>query len=279
MKLSLSTSLSGFTTSAAPFVGALDGQATGALALWGLSYRLLSSWEGALFRVRRTAGDEMDIAALAAGLFDAATLSGFVGSDPWWFSKFYDQSGNGLDLTISASSQPRGAIDGNGLAYAYAETGPFDKQMAKYGLSIAATDTTHWTVGGSPGFAQAGVMIRTTVPSERKVQNFGSTLATEISDTATGTVPSVGGTNTGLYSHVLQVGAAGCRMSFGTGVATGTRTSVAVTIEQVGVGPNNGGPTWTADAPFYAGGLWTADVGDTNADAIQQVGRDLYSAQ
>ncbi len=279
MKLSLSTSLSGFTTSAVPFVGPLDAYATGALALWGISYRLFTSYTDPLFRVRRTGDDEMDIEAKANGLFDVAALTDFVGSDPWWYSQWYDQTGNGNHVTYAASGQPRGAIDGNGLAYAYAETGPFDKQMVKNSLAIAATDTTHWTVGGNPGYAQAGAMIRSTLPEERKVLNYGNRLLAKITNPATGTGPSILGTNTGVYSHVLQVGGAGCRLNCGTGVSTGTKTSVAMTIAQVGVGSNNGGPTWAANAPFYAGGVWTADVGNTNADAIQQVGRDFYFAQ
>lgn len=262
------------------FVGPLDAYASGGLAVWGLSYRLFTSWTGALFRVRRTGDDELDIEAKPDGLYDNAALSSFVGSDPWWYSQFYDQLGNGYHLTYAASGQPRGAIDGNGLAYAYAETGPNDKAMVKSGLSIAVTDSTLWTVFGSPAFVTYGAGFYTSTDRQRILADYGNSINPDF-NYGSGTVAAASGTNTGLYSSTFQVGSGGNRINVGTASATGTKASEAVTIIQIGMPAQFGGfqPRWYANAPIYAGGLWAADVGDTNADAIQQIGKDLYFAQ
>jgi hypothetical protein len=263
-----------------PFVGPLDAYATGGLAIWGLSYRLFTSYTGPLFRVRRTGDDELDIEAKPNGLYDLTTLSDFVGSDPWWFSQFYDQTGNDIHLTYAASGQPRGAIDGNGLAYAYAETGPNDKAMAKSGLSIAVTDSTHWTVYSTPTFGVQGAGFYATDDHQRFDVNAASAFVPTVNYDS-GTVASIAGTNTGLYSTMLQVGSGGNRLNIGTASATGTKPSRALTIQQVSLPALYAGitPVCAANARIYAGGLWIADLGNTNADAIQQIGKDLYFAQ
>ena len=264
-----------------PFVGPLDAYAADSLALWGLSYRLLTSYQGALFRVRRTGDDEMDIAAKSNGLFDIAALNGFVGADPWWFSQFYDQTGNGIHLTYPASGQPRGAVDENELVHAYAETGPNDKAMASAALSVAATDTTHWTVGSSPSYATYGVKLYDGLRDvQRASANAANTIYVDMNDPLTGTYASIGA-NTGLYSLMMQVGADGNRLNIGTAVGTGTRASSAITIQQVSVGGLYAGwnPLWAANATFYGGGLWVADLGNANADAIQAIGKELYFTQ
>lgn len=262
------------------FVGPLDAYAADALALWGISRRLLTSYTGPLFRVRRTGDDEMDIEALSSGLFDSASLSGFVGADPWWYSQWYDHTGNGNHLTNAASGQPRGAIDGNGLAYAYAATGPNDKVMAKPGLSIAVTGSTHWTVYGSLSYLTSGSGFYTPTDRHRYDQNAANAFDPNI-NYGTGTVASIAGTNTGVYSSVLHTGTGGNRLNIGTASATGTKVAESVTIIQISMPAMFAGysPLWSANSPVYAGGLWTADVGNTNADAIQQIGRDIYFAQ
>lgn len=262
------------------FVGPLDAYAAGGLAIWGLSYRLFTSWAGALFRVRRTGDDELDIEAKPDGLYDLAVLSSFVGSDPWWFSQFYDQTGNGHHLTYAASGQPRGAVDGNGLAYAYATTGPNDVAMIRESLSIAGNATMCWTVNAVPSFAMYGTMFRDfALTTERKIVNVGNALVANINVPATGTVPDNIASTTGVCSNTLQVGAGGCRMSIGTVATTGTRTSESITINRIGIGFTGDFPYWVADAKCYAGGLWLADMSDTDTDAIQQIGKDLYFAQ
>lgn len=260
------------------FVGPLDAYAADGLAIWGLSHRLFTSYTGPLFRVRRTGDDELDIAALSPGLFDAASLSAFVGADPWWFSQFYDQTGNGNHLTYAASGQPRGSIDGNGLAYAYAATGPNDVAMMKTGLSIAATGSTHWTVNAAPGFGMVGVNIHSTSDVKRNAFNYGNGVTPDLNEPG-GTAPGDITITTDICSHVLQIGSLGSRLNAGVGVTTGTKTSTSITIDIIGVGIQASAPYWVANAKFYGGGVWIADVGNTNADAIQQIGKDLYFAQ
>jgi hypothetical protein len=265
----------------AQYTGALDGKTTGLLATWGLSYRLLGSYTEALFRVRRTGDDELDIAALANGMFDLAALSGFVGSDPWWFSQFYDQSGNGIHLSNGASSQPQGGIDGNGLVYAFAPGSDGSTAfMTSAAMDVAATDTTHWTVGNAASFAMAGVSIADSAKSvERNGFNFSTSILANFNDSGDGTTAECLETNTGLYSHVLTVAASGNILRIGPSAQSGTRTSLSLNINQVSVGYSGGSPWWSQYSKFYGGGLWTADLGDAAHDAVQQIGRDLFSAQ
>lgn len=261
-----------------PFVGVLDGFTSGLLSLWGVSCQLLSIYTGPLFRVRRTGDDELDIAALPNGRFDLPALSGFVGTDPWWFSQFYDQSGNGIHLTYVASGQPRGGIDGNGLAYAYATTGPNDVMMYKSLGTVSIVDSTHWTVNSAPGYGMAGVNIHSTSDVKRNAFNTGAVLYADMNE-AGGTFPAEISITTDICSSTLQVGSIGTRLNAGVGVTTGTKTSSSITIAEILVGSQAGIPYWVANAKFYAGGLWAADLGNTSADAVQQIGKDLYFSQ
>lgn len=87
----------------------------------GYSFRRLSnSYGGSSIRVRESAGNTESDIGFVSQYLDTATLKTFCGSNSCYITKFYDQSGNGIDAVQSTNSkQPRivnsGAIDYQGL--------------------------------------------------------------------------------------------------------------------------------------------------------------------
>lgn len=98
---------------AASFVGALDNYTTNLSAAWSVARRLLTSYSGALIRVRRSGDNsESDFSATANGDLDAASLTAFCvaggGTQHGYVTKVYAQSGSVGDLAqTTASRQPQ----------------------------------------------------------------------------------------------------------------------------------------------------------------------------
>lgn len=91
------------------FVGPLDAFTAGLAGTWSVARRLLTSYEGALIRVRRSNDNaEQDIGFTPAGELDAAALASFVGSNSAFVRTVYDQSGNARNFAqTTAANQPR----------------------------------------------------------------------------------------------------------------------------------------------------------------------------
>lgn len=95
-----------------PFVGPLDGYATGLGGAYSVARRLLSSYTGALIRVRRDSdGTEADIGFTADGLLDYNALSAFAGAASAFVVIIYDQSGLGRDVTCASLSAQFRIVD------------------------------------------------------------------------------------------------------------------------------------------------------------------------
>lgn len=126
MKLSLSTSLSGFTKSAVPFVGPLDGLTAGLTYAADIKRRLLSSYTGpaATVRADRTGQPTYQIPYLANGAWDTAGLLSFAGSDSVYVTNLPIQYGSLPSLTQAvAALQPRivnaGVLETDGMFFVY----------------------------------------------------------------------------------------------------------------------------------------------------------------
>lgn len=97
--------------------GSLDSYTGNLWAIGGIR-RLLSSWAGALIRVRRSNDNaEQDIGQSFDGSLDIGSLLSFVGANSAYVTKLYDQSGNTRDFVQATSGrQPRivdsGVYDG-----------------------------------------------------------------------------------------------------------------------------------------------------------------------
>jgi len=114
MKLSLSTSLSGFTKSAVPFVGALD-EFAAPLEAWSHRRKLVSSYAGDLLQGRRTSDDTpIDVGVLANGELDEAGLMSFAGANSVAVAALRGQV-NGYDLLQGTADNQRIIVDAGSL--------------------------------------------------------------------------------------------------------------------------------------------------------------------
>jgi hypothetical protein len=93
----------------AAFAGALDSYTTNLAGAWSAERRLLTSYTGSLFRVRRSSDStETNIGYQTDGTVDSAALLTFAGAGSAFVTTWYDQSGAGLNLTqATAANQPR----------------------------------------------------------------------------------------------------------------------------------------------------------------------------
>lgn len=105
-----------FGSAAVPL--ALDSYTAGLFAALGIT-RLLTSYTGALLRVRRSSDNtEQDIGYTAGAVtLDTVALAAFVGSGSGFITKWYDQSGSGNHFVqATTANQPRivnaGTYDG-----------------------------------------------------------------------------------------------------------------------------------------------------------------------
>jgi hypothetical protein len=94
-------------TSTPTFTGVLDGLPTATTAQ--SLRRLRSAYAGPLVRVRRSSDDAtQDIGATVGGNLDVTALTAFCGAASCFVTGWYDQSGNGRDVTqATPGSQPR----------------------------------------------------------------------------------------------------------------------------------------------------------------------------
>lgn len=76
--------------------------------------KLSSTYTGNCYRVRRSSDNtEQDIGFLSNGNLDTAALKTFVGANNGFVTKWYDQSGNGNDMSQTTSAnQPRVVLSG-----------------------------------------------------------------------------------------------------------------------------------------------------------------------
>jgi alpha-L-arabinofuranosidase B-like protein len=94
--------------------------------------RLLGSYGGALYRVRRDSDNaEHDVTADSYG-DDLADLMSFVGSDSAYLVKWYDQSGNSHDLLQATSTKQAQAVD-RGIALHNFQPDSIDDRMQTAG--------------------------------------------------------------------------------------------------------------------------------------------------
>lgn len=266
-----------------PFVGALDAYTTGLEALYSPFKRLMASYTGNGIRVRRSSDSALQwIGFNADGSFDETSYLAFIGAGNGFAHTVADQSGNGRDRTqTTASAQPQITKDADGNYYLYAPGAGFTTtSMQCSGLSIAMTDFTLWQVGGSSAYAFSNLMLRdNTAGKERAIINYSSSITPILQDSASGTVAAIGSTNTGVYSMVFSAGSGGNKLSNRLSTATGTRTPVACTINEINLGRLSGGPFWSQNSPSYMGGVWSVDKGPS-ADfaALATLGKTLIPA-
>lgn len=265
------------------FVGALDAYLTNLIAVYSINDKLVASYNGSAVRVRRSSDNTLtDIGFLGNGDFDATSYLAFIGGGNGFAHTLYDQSGNSRNqVQATAAAQPQIGVDGNGQYYLYAPGAGFTTtRMQCTGLSIACTDFTFWAVASAAAYAFGPIMTRDNgALKERVVINYGSSIAPTMADSASGTVASIGSTNTNPYSTVWSAGSGGNKLGNRLTSATGTRTPVACTINELNLGSSGGGATWAQNSRIYLGALWSEDKGP-KADfaALATLGKTLITA-
>ena len=168
--------------------------------------QLLNAYKGPLLQVRRSSDNTtLDIGATTSGALDTASMLSFVGSGNGFVTTWYDQSGNGYDLTQSTTSrQPQivtaGSIIGvNGLGVPALQgsnsaqrnlTGSVGSvsttPLSMYGVvnitNVSTTNTRVWSVGVGTTSSDYNA---TTLFNVNK-RGGGSTVAIERSSVGTG---------------------------------------------------------------------------------------------
>lgn len=264
------------------FVGALDGYTANLVAIYG-TVRMLTAYTGNAIKVRRSSDSTLlDVGFNADGSFDATSYLAFIGAGNGFAHTVYDQSGNSRNqVQATAAAQPQIGVDGNGNYYLYAPGAGFTTtNMRCTGLSLSLTDTTMWTVAGAAAYASSPLGLRdNTSVVERNVVNYSNVITPNYTDSGSGTVASIGSTNTGVYSTIWSVGAGGNKLSNRLATATGTRTASARTVNELYIGVLNGGPAWAQNSPWYLGCFWSEDKG-ASADfaALATLGQTLIPA-
>lgn len=266
----------------ASFVGALDGYTTNMVELYSPFKKLLSSYTGDAVRVRRSSDNSLRwIPFLSTGEWDVSDYLSFIGAGNGFAHTVPGQK-NGRDYTqATAAAQPQIGVDGNGNYYLYAPGAGFTTtKMLCWGLSIACTDFTFWTVAGAAAYAFSTMSTRDNAAvKERILLNYSSTILPKYEDSASGTVATLSSTNTGVYSSVWSAGSGGNKLTNRLSTVTGTRTPVACTINEIGLGYNAGGATWAQNSPWYIGALWSVDHGPTATfAALATLGKTLIPA-
>ena len=113
--------------------------------------KLRTAYTGKAIRVRRSSDStELDI-GFVSGELDVSALLGFVGVGNGFVAKWYDQSGNGIDLVqTTASTQPKivtsGAIESDAGYYAVTFDGTDDSIVYSGNLSALGSVNTFFTV-------------------------------------------------------------------------------------------------------------------------------------
>lgn len=102
----------GIGPAAGGYVPPLDGLTTNIWAAWS-TRQLLSSWTGNVIRVRRTSDSTEQDIGIVDGLLDESALTSFVGAGTGQIVTFYDQTGNGRDITLFIGTGPRIVISGS----------------------------------------------------------------------------------------------------------------------------------------------------------------------
>lgn len=86
--------------------GVLDSYSSNLLVAHSVSRRLLTSYTGALFKVRRSSDNAtQDIGYGVDNWADTAALASFIGSNSGYVDTLYDQSGNGSHMSQSTTSR------------------------------------------------------------------------------------------------------------------------------------------------------------------------------
>lgn len=118
--------------------GTISAPSAGAGLLYSLD-KLSTTYAGSCFRVRRSSDNTEQDIGFSGNKFNAAGLSAFVGVNDGFITKWYDQSGNGIDLVQATTAHQPMIVD----------AGTVLQKIYWDGVDDELTSST--TLGGSVG--------------------------------------------------------------------------------------------------------------------------------
>lgn len=141
-----------------------DGLSANPNAAWSVNERLLTSYTGALCRIRRASDStETDIGYGTNNLVDQSSMSTFCTGTNCYWKTFYDQSGNGRDMTqATAANQPQAWVTETGITLSGANVvAVFDGAGGGNGDFLAATTSLGITGSSTITLFQIGKLTNT----------------------------------------------------------------------------------------------------------------------
>jgi hypothetical protein len=188
-------------------VGLLDTYPNAAVA-WSMR-KLRTAYTGSAIRVRRSSDNtESDIGFTALGNLNTTALTTFVGSGDGFVTTWYDQSGNGVNLTqTTAGNQPQIVSSGTILTQSGKPSMSFNGTTNNFdcaSTTISITDSSLFITYKQNAAAQASILALQSGASYYFL-NYSSTIYYATTATAIGT-SALGDGNFGLVTINLQVG-------------------------------------------------------------------------
>lgn len=280
------------------FVGALDGQTSGAVDFWSVNRRVLGSHTGALIRVRadRTGQPELDFGVTANGFLDTSGLLSFAGSSSCFVVRVYGQA-NGIDMVQSTTTRQMRIVNAgtletlNGRPAMRGETGAGTHYLAAVsGVNLRTNLTAliaaqyhsdpqaYDTFWGTNGAGAGNLLIHSNSSATRgvgftqPVQNIANSTA------ALGSNPFVLATRATAGSFTVSSE----RSSGQVGTCTGSVVNSTGTVSSVVWGSsydnlNTTNVAWSIPALFSEFTLWSTDLGATALAALIAEQTSVYA--
>lgn len=250
--------------------------------MWCFSRRLRTAYTSHLFRVRRASDNaEQDIGYVAGtGIADIAALTSFCAGTDGFVKTWYDQSGNGRDLTQSTTaSQPKiwdsatGAVLINGKLAALWDTSNDNlRRSDACGLSgaVGATSAAVWTgstltrivtwVGGAEDIVGAALETVTGPSTTTLFLGFeGSSRTFTSPDWTTGANNTIARLAAGAQIGTSKLRRNGTELSQSS-VTNGTNTVTFQNTQTVG---GRATSPWGGKMGAFA--VWGSEISDANA--------------
>lgn len=240
--------------------------------------QLSSSYSGSCIRVRESGGDTETDIGFSAGLLDTAAIASHCGANNGFVVTWYDQSGNGHDLTNAiASTQPQ-IYNGSSVITFQSESAiHFSSATKRLSTASAALNAGSYT--GCSVFSRFGQAAATTLqyaivdkdlefktagfPSDN---NFDYVMKTWAWRTGTG---GQGAANT-WFNHVNDWDGSNTGIYINNGSRDGTTADTGTKAEAGNV-LRLGDPTTGSGATHYTSAmiLWHVSVSSTTRTLIQ----------
>ena len=258
------------------FVGALDGLTTNAWGMWSQHRRLLSSYTGAIKRVRESSGStEANISPLASGEIDTATMEAFCGSGDGFNRTLLAQYGANDLVQTSASQQPRVVASGTAEVNAAGHpTARWDNSndVLHASISPALTEATFVVSAKltAVGFYDMLAVFRS---SEIELREVGNLDASQFQVNISGDAVTVGGSPAMTSWHVYSFNISsttGAAQFWIDGTSIGTLSGKTIpTLTDLFLGARDAAGSYCFNGCISEAALFSPIIGTTQRQAVE----------